>query len=350
MTYRCLTVRTGSAYAAMRGPNYKDYYAILGVAKTADEKEIKSAYRKLARKYHPDVNPGDKASEAKFKEVSEAYEVLSDAAKRSQYDRFGEQWKSYSQGGAPSGGFETSGFGGFETGTDGFSDFLESIFGNWRMRSEKTPPQGEDVEFGLDLTLEEAIKGAKKSITLTLEDACAQCGGTGGVRDARGSYSLGQVCPACRGHGRVARSHRVEVTIPPGVNEGRRLRLAGQGAADGRGKRGDLYLHIRVKAHPSFERQGNDLYTDAVIPYTIASLGGEVSLPTLNGPRTLTIPPGVQSGQKIRVAGEGMPGGGGKKPGDLYARVKVTVPKDLSPRERQLLAELASIRGDKVRQ
>jgi DnaJ-class molecular chaperone len=335
----------------MRGPGYKDYYSILGVSRTADEKEIKSAYRKLARKYHPDVNPGDKAAESKFKEVSEAYEVLSDADKRTKYDRFGEEWKAYSQAGAGAsraqpGGFEV------EFGGEGLSDFLESIFGNWKMRAERQPTQatqGEDVEFGLELTLEEALRGAKKTITVNLEDVCAQCGGTGGARDARGTYNLGAVCQACRGHGRVIRPHRVEVTIPAGVNEGRRLRLSGQGGADGKGKRGDLYLMIRIKPHPQFERQGNDLYMDASIPFTVASLGGEVSLPTLNGPRTLSVPPGVQSGQKIRVAGEGMPGGGGKKSGDLYARVKVTVPKDLSSREKELISEVAKIRGDKVR-
>lgn len=334
----------------MRGPGYKDYYAILGVGRTADEKEIKSAYRKLARKHHPDVNPGDKSSEAKFKEVSEAYEVLSDADKRAKYDRFGDQWKAYSQGGAPTGRTQTAGFE-VEYGTEGLSDFLESIFGNWKMRAERAQPQqtqGEDVEFGLDLSLEDAIRGAKKNITVNVEDVCAKCGGSGGVRDSRGTYNLGAVCPACRGHGRVVRAHRVEVTIPAGVNEGRRLRLVGQGAADAKGKRGDLYLLVRIKPHPQFERQGNDLYMEAPIPFTVASLGGEVSVPTLNGPRTLSVPPGVQSGQKIRVAGEGMPEGG-KKAGDLYAKVKVTVPKDLSAREKELINEVAKIRGDKVR-
>lgn len=335
----------------MNRPNYKDYYAILGVARTADEKEIKAAYRKLARKYHPDVNPGDKASETKFKEVSEAYEVLSDTTKRAQYDRFGEQWKAYSQGGAPTG---RPGAGAYEVeygGAEGLSDFLESILGKWNKRGGQDRPQthGEDVEFGLDLTLEEALQGARKAITVNVEDACSKCGGSGGSRDVRGAYNLGAVCPACRGHGRTTRPNRVEVTIPPGVTEGRRLRLGGQGGSDARGKRGDLYLLIRIKAHPHFERQGNDLYMDALIPFTIASLGGEVTLQSLTGPRTLSVPPGVQSGQKIRIAGQGMPGASGKSAGDLYARIKVTVPKDPSAREKQLLVELAQIRGDKVR-
>lgn len=336
----------------LKGPGYKDYYAILGVSRNADEKEIKSAYRKLARKYHPDVNPGDKAAESKFKEVSEANEVLSDPKKRAQYDQYGEQWKAYSQGGGYSAGrAPQQGAYEVEFGGEGLSDFLESIFGNWKMRSSsggRAQPQtvGEDVEFGLDLTLEEAIHGGKKTITVNEEDVCMKCGGSGGARDSRGAYNLGAVCPACRGHGRTIRPHRVEVTIPPGVSEGQRLRLSGQGGADARGKRGDLYLLIRIKPHPQFERQGDDLYMDAPIPFTIASLGGEVSVPTLTGPRTLTVPPGVQSGQKIRVAGQGMPG---KKPGDLYARVKVTVPKDLSQREKQLIQEIAQLRGDKVR-
>jgi molecular chaperone DnaJ len=341
-------------------PNYKDYYQILGVGKTADEKEIKSAYRKLARKYHPDVNPGDTSAESKFKEISEAHEVLSDAHKRQQYDRFGEQWKSYSQAGAGAGpgpgknpftqqpGFQTN-YQPTEFGEDSLHDMFESLFGGLRGRSERASAKGEDVEYGLDLTLEEAIQGVKKTITLNLEDVCPKCNGSGTSRDGRGNYNLGSVCPECRGHGRVVHPRRVEVTIPAGVNEGRRLRLAGQGAAGANGKRGDLYLLIRVKHHSQFERHGDDLYADVMIPFTIAALGGEVEVRTLGGSRTLQVPPGVQSGQKIRISGQGIPGLNGKKPGDFYARVRVSVPKDLSPRERELMLEMAKIRGDKVR-
>jgi len=197
----------------VNGPNYKDYYKILGVSKNADEKEIKAAYRKLARKYHPDVNPGDNTAESKFKEISEANEVLSDPHKRSQYDSFGDQWKSYSQAGAQpnAGPFGGAGGGGFEFdmggGGGGLNDLFESLFGGTRGRQQRSAAQGEDVEYGLDLTLEEAYHGAKKSLNLQLEDACARCKGAGSMRDLRGRYDMGTVCPQCRGAGRTARPH-----------------------------------------------------------------------------------------------------------------------------------------------
>lgn len=340
----------------MNGPTYKDYYKILGVPKTADEKEIKSAYRKLARKYHPDVNPGDKSAEEKFKEISEAYDVLSDPHKRSQYDLFGEQWKQASQSGfrwdgaSPFGrGSETQGFEFDFGGFGGLSDLFESLFGGQRGRTARAAERGEDVEYGIDLTLEEAMLGATKSLTLKVEDICPRCRGTGFTRDARGNYQMGTVCSECHGAGRIERMRRVEVKVPAGVSEGQRIRLAGEGAAGATGKRGDLYLLVRMKPHPHFERKGNDLYTDVTIPYTVAALGGEATVPTLTGERTLSIPPGVQSGQKIRVAGQGLPALKGRKPGDLYAQVRISVPRDLSPRERDLLRELARIRGDKAR-
>jgi molecular chaperone DnaJ len=332
----------------MNGPRYKDYYAILGVPRTADEKEIKSAYRKLARKYHPDVNPGDKSAEAKFKEISEAYDVLSDPHKRSQYDSFGEQWKAFSQAGARPGAgapnveFDFGGFG-------NLNDLFESLFGGRQGRSERATREGEDVEYGLDVSLEEALRGATKDLTLRIEDLCSRCGGSGALREASGRINLGAVCPQCRGAGRIAATRKVMVKIPAGVTEGRRLRLAGQGAAGAGGKRGDLYLFIRIKPHPDFERQDSDLYVDVAIPFTVAALGGEVAVRTLTGERTLLVPPGVQSGQKIRIAGQGLPGANGQKAGDMYARLRITVPKDLSPRERELLKELARIRGDKTR-
>jgi molecular chaperone DnaJ len=332
---------------------YKDYYQILGVAKTADEKEIKSAYRKLARKYHPDVNPGDKTAEEKFKEISEANEILSDPHKRSQYDRFGDQWKSYSQGqsnpyagtraGQSSGGFSV------DIGEESLQDLFESLFGGWNNRSERAAKNGEDVEYGIDLTLEEAVRGAVRRYEVTVEDVCSQCNGTGTTRDSRGNYNVGGICQACRGHGRVRSIRRGEVTIPAGVTDGKRIRLAGAGAAGSTGKRGDLYFVVRIKPHPEIERQGNDLYVDVSIPFTIAALGGEVNMQTLQGERTLQVPAGVQSGQKIRITGQGLPGMKGEKSGDMYARVKVSVPRDLSPRERELITEIAQIRGDKTK-
>ncbi len=340
----------------VNGPAYKDYYKLLGVSKTADEKEIKSAYRKLARKYHPDVNPGDKSAEDKFKDISEAYEILSDAKKRDQYDNYGEAWKQYSRTGAGAGARPgSSQWGGageadFDFGSVNLADLFENLFGGRMGRQSRAPARGEDVEYGLDLTLEEAIHGTKKILTLQVEDVCPGCQGTGGVRDQNsGNYRMDRVCPECHGGGRVRHSRQVEVKIPAGVTEGKRIRLAGEGAAGSGGQKGDLYLLVRLKPHPDFERVGNDLYTDMPVPYTVAALGGDVEVKTLAGERTLPIPPGVQSGQKMRISGQGMPGPTSGKPGDLYARVKVTVPKDLSPRERELLGELARTRGVKVR-
>ncbi len=333
----------------MNRPQYKDYYAILGIGRTADEKEIKAAYRKLARKYHPDVNPGDSSAEENFKQISEAYEVLSDPHKRAQYDSYGDQWKRYSQTDSRAGATYTSPDAGWDIGgTGGLNDLFDSLFGGFRNRSQRAADRGEDVEFGLDLTLEEAIQGVTKNLNLRMEDVCVRCGGMGMLRNARGSLDMGQFCQDCRGEGRVASTRRVEVKIPAGVNEGQRVRLTGEGAAGVTGKRGDLYLLIRIKPHEHYERQGNDLYIDAVLPYTIAALGGEISVKTLNGHRTLNVPAGVQSGQKIRIAGQGMPGLKGNRVGDLYVRIKISVPRDLSPKERQLLSELARLRGDKV--
>ncbi|HSV72367.1 MAG TPA: J domain-containing protein [Chthonomonadales bacterium] len=330
----------------MNGPQYKDYYKILGVPRDASAKDIRAAFRRLARKYHPDVNPGDRAAEERFKEISEAHDILSDQHKRTQYDSFGEQWRRSSQGGWPAtaGGFEFQG-----GGLSDLGELFEGLFGGGgrRQRTARTAARGEDVEFGIDLTLEEAAHGATKSLELKIQDACPRCGGTGGARTSRGGFDIGAACSECRGHGRVLQPRRVEVKIPTGVVEGQRIRLAAQGAAGAGGDRGDLFLVVRVRPHADFEAQGNDLYTDVSIPYTVAALGGEVEVKTLMGVRTLPIPAGVQSGQRIRVAGQGIGSASGKR-GDLYARVRITVPRDLSPRERSLLAELSRLRGEQA--
>lgn len=334
--------------SVVSSPKYKDYYAILGVSKTASEKDIKAAYRRLARKYHPDVNPGDKQSEEKFKEISEAYEVIGDPHKRSQYDSYGDEWRRSSQAGwrpGPGTGpsdFDMSGF-------PDLNELFESLFGgSKRQRPGPSRSQGEDVEYAIELTLDDVCHGTERSLTLRLEDACSRCGGTGMSRQSRSPYDMGATCPDCRGTGRVPRTARVDVKIPAGVSEGQRIRLSGQGAAGPGGIRGDLYLLVRVKEQAGFERQGRDLYTDVSIPYTVAALGGEVSVRTLDGERTITVPAGVQSGQKIRIAGKGIGPSGVHKAGDLYVRVKVSVPKDLAPREKSLLLELAKLRGDRV--
>lgn len=372
------------------GPTYKDYYSLLGVGKTAPEKEIKSAYRKLARKYHPDVNPGDKAAEDKFKEISEAYEVLSDAEKRRKYDQFGDQWKAYSQGGFPgAGGGPQAGPGGFrvEYGGDAgqfgdLNDLFASLFGGEAFNprggfSTRTAParRGADIEAPLTVTLEEAYAGVTRSLSLGLPEACGACRGQGvrstGVsracpicsgtgKSGRGLFGRGGVCehcggtgqtdleacPTCHGAGQIEKTRRVEVKIPAGVADGQRIRLAGQGGS-GAGGGGDLYLIARVAPHAQFERKGDDLYVDVPVPYTDAALGGAVKVPTLKGTRlTMTVPGGTQSGQAFRLGGQGMPRLRGGGSGDLYARAKVTVPKTLLPRERELLTELAHLRGD----
>jgi DnaJ-class molecular chaperone len=340
----------------VNGPEYKDYYKILGVSRGADEKEIKSAYRRLARKYHPDVNPGDKSAEERFKQISEAYEVLSDPHKRAQYDSFGEQWKAFSQSGARPGagtgpfpGATESFEFGFGMGAPNLNDFFESLFGGRQGRTRRAATRGEDVEFGIEVTLDEVMNGTVKEHAVNIEDVCAACGGSGATRRARGTFDIGAPpCPTCRGTGRTSRTRRIKVKVPAGVEDGRRLCIKGQGAAGPDGTRGDLYLVVRVRPHPGFQVRDRDIYTDVDVPYTVAALGGEVQVKTPTGTRSLTIPPGVQSGQKIRVAGHGMPNPSGK-PGDLYARLRLTVPKELSPRERELLAELGKLRGDSVR-
>lgn len=375
--------------------DYKDYYKILGLPKTATEKEIKAAYRKLARQYHPDVNPGDKTAEDKFKDVGEAYEVLSDADKRGKYDQYGDQWKSYSQGGGfhPGAGgpggvhFTDFDLGGMNGGAGGIDDFLSSLFGG--APGGQASPGGfggfnragrtggavnQDVEVPVEISLEDAYKGTTRSFTLSLPDTCgrcggqgaistgrskpcAMCGGTGKVKGGRGFFGSNtcpqcggtgqatEICPDCGGEGTVSRQRRIsDVKIPVGVADGQRIRLAGQGSAGG-----DLFLKVKIKPHPNFEREGDDLRTEMLVPYTVAALGGEAAVETFGGRKVLNIPPGTQSGQSFRLTGQGMPRLKGGGSGNLYARVKMTVPKDLSPRERELLTELAHLRQDSVK-
>lgn len=333
----------------MTTPPYRDYYAILGVTKGADEKAIKSAYRRLARKYHPDVNPGNAEAEEKFKVISEAYDVLGDAKKREQYDSVGEQWRRASQGGGwprsstPSGSPAQE----YDISSAHLQEILESLFGGGRDAHDQVRSRGEDIEFAIDVTLDEVMKGAIKEHAVNIEDICKTCNGTGSQSRRRGVLNIGgPACPTCRGTGRIVRPQRLKVRIPPGVRDGRRLHLRGQGAAGTTGHKGDMYLVVRVLKHPSFEIHERDLYTDVDIPYTIAALGGEISVQTPIETRQLTVPAGVQSGQRIRVSGHGIPNPGGRA-GDLYARVRITVPRKLLPRERELLAEIAMLRGDR---
>lgn len=323
-------------------PDYKDYYALLGVGKKASDKEIKAAYRKLARKHHPDVNPNDKAAEEKFKQISEAYEVLSDGEKREKYDLMGDEWRAYSQGGGQ--GFPGAGGGqGFpggrrvEYGDGNLDDLFSTLFGGMdtgggsrmgdRFGGMRQAPsrKGQDVEYALSVSLEEAFGGTTRNLSLSIPT---------------GRYDLTQ--------GRDdTTTRKVEVKIPAGVVDGQKIRLAGQGGSGPAGP-GDLYLVVSVAPNHQFERKGDDLTVDVPVPHTTAALGGQAKVPTLKGTRlTMTIPPGTQSGQAFRLGGQGMPRlkNGAGESGDLYARMKITVPKNLTEREQELFKELAALRA-----
>jgi curved DNA-binding protein len=305
---------------------FRDYYETLGVAKTASDAEIKSAFRKLARKYHPDVAKDKKAAEEKFKQINEAYEVLGDPEKRKKYDQLGADWNR--PGGfqpPPGGGFQKWGDGSggveFEFGGTGFSDFFEQFFGGGRGRSafggfgqrQQAAERGSDVEADIMVTLEEALHGSTRTVSL-----------------------------------RRTGSNKVEsyqVKIPRGVHEGQRIRLAGQGEAGERGgKSGDLFLRVRLARHPDFSVEGNDLIHEVKIAPWQAVLGTELKVPTLEGTARLKVPPGTQGGQRFRLRGHGLPGAAGTR-GDLYVDMQINVPKKISEREREIWQDLAKLHG-----
>jgi DnaJ-class molecular chaperone len=348
---------------------YKDYYNTLGIKKGASEKEIKSAYRKLARKFHPDLNPNDREAEAKFKEVNEAYEVLVDPEKRKKYDEFGSEWESYQHTQGTPGGFDFSqysqsygngGAGGVRyttvggEGAEDFSDFFEMLFGRGSRaagaspyysggRARTIPRVGEDYEHRLDVTLEEAFTGTQRVLQMDVPEGCPSCNGTGVVGN--------KVCPTCNGTGTVSRTKRLEVKIPAGVHTGSRVRVSGEGGSgSGGGGRGDLYLKISVLPNSRFERKGDDLYTNVQTPAYTAIHGGEVEVPTPKGTRlALKIPSGTQNGRTFKLTGQGMPNlkQQGKR-GDLYARIEVQLPTQLDEREKQLYEELQRIYNERV--
>jgi DnaJ-class molecular chaperone len=304
----------------------RDYYEVLGVARTASDKEVRNAYRKLARQYHPDVNPNDKAAEERFKEVSEAYEVLSDADKRKQYDRHGHAWQQAEA--AAKAGFRVDDLGGFggarrtrsgpmPPGYDDASldELFQELLGRGRgQRGRSGPLRGRDIDYPVSVTLEETTVGTMRTLQLQRPDGSLQT---------------------------------LEVKIPAGVTDGSRVRIAGKGepGANG-GSPGDLFLVVSLLPHPRFRREGDDLHTVVEAPVHLAALGGEVHVPTPKGSRlALRIPPETQNGQRFRLAGQGLPRLGGDSRGDLYAEVTVVMPKGLSDRERQLFQELAAIRG-----
>jgi DnaJ-class molecular chaperone len=335
--------------------NYKDYYAILGVAKTAAAKDIKSAYRKLAKKWHPDANSANqKEAEEKFKDIQEAYEVLGDPEKRSKYDVLGSDWQQAARNSAqqrPSAGASGSGgFGGATMGDgSGFSDFFDMFFQNiGKQRTagagagpfaggSRRPQPGEDLETTLDLTLAEAYSGGTKNVALQIDDTCPKCGGSGTVNN--------RVCPECGGRGRVLQTKRFDVTIPKGIREGQRIRLAGQGAAGpNNGPRGDLYLNVHFPDDHTWERRGDDLYIDLPVSIYDLVLGGDLNVPTMNGEVTMTVPAGTQSNKFMRLGGKGMPKLKSDAHGDEYVRLLATLPTNLSEKETKLFKELAAIR------
>ena len=320
----------------------KDYYSILGVSRNASEQEIKQAYRKLARKHHPDVNPGNKEAEAKFKEINEAHEVLSNKEKRQKYDQFGDQWQyadqfrqaqqetpfwDFSQsGGAQRFHFEEADLG----------SLFGNLFGGSRSRRVR-PRRGQDIEHPVEVTLEEAYHGTKRTIALQTEEACSGCNGTGRIQNLP--------CSICRGSGAVSRIKRIEVKIPTGVKDGSRVRIAGKGGPGyAGGTPGNLYLLVSVKRHQLFERRGDNLYVETSVPLVVAILGGEIQVPTLKGKLALKIPPETQNGKSFRLTGQGMPHLGNSSYGDLLAKVKVVLPTNLSSQEKELFKQLDQIR------
>ena len=324
---------------------FKDYYEVLGVPRTATENDIRKEYRKLARKHHPDVNPGDKSAEERFKEINEAYEVLSDAEKRKRYDQLGANWKAGADFTPPPGGGNgrvdfSGGFGdifGGNGGASGFSDFFESMFGRGRSARGGAGfrTSGQDIEAEIPLTLEEAHRGGTRNISLEVTEPCPECKGTG--------RKDGKVCPTCHGAGIISRPKSFEVTIPPGVREGSVIRLAGQGEPGANGASpGDLYLRVRIKPHRLIEVAGeDDVQIELPVAPWEAALGAKVSVPTLDGAVEMTIPPGTQGGARLRLRNQGLNKRGGGR-GDEYVKVKIVIPPRLTAKEKELFEKLAA--------
>lgn len=357
-----------------------DYYNILNVNKNASADEIKRAYRKLARKYHPDVNQGNKESENKFKEINEAFEVLSNPKKRTQYDQFGHA--AFQQGGTGAGGFGGfgggSGFSSFEDiFSGGFDDIFNVFSGMGTRQSQSRTRPGADLRYDLTITLVEAYTGISKKIQVprlekckscnatgakdgTAKKTCDKCNGTGQVRQVRRSF-LGQMvtvgtcdrckgqgtiietpCPDCNGHGRIKRTRTIDVNVPKGVSDGSHLRMAGQGEAGANGApSGDLYIIIHIEPHKIFDRYENDLYCKTTIGISQAMLGADIEIPTITGKAKLKIPIGTQSHTVFRLRNQGMPDIHGRTKGDQLVKVVIDIPKKLNKRQRELIEEYA---------
>jgi molecular chaperone DnaJ len=354
-----------------------DYYETLGVSRTATADEIKQAYRRLAIQHHPDKNSGNKQSEEKFKEVNEAYEVLSNPQKRSLYDQYGRAGVSGSGPGAGPEGFGGAGFGGFEAGgnfEDAFSDLFAGVFGGANRRTRGSGGRhGRDLQVDYTLHLKDVLEGTEASLRLNRQEhcptcdgsgakpgthlkTCPDCRGTGHISQNRGFISFSQTCPRCRGQGQtlespcpncrgsglMTKASTIKVRIPPGVEEGTTLRIAGAGEAGARGgSAGDLYVIVHVEPEPGFERHGSDLVSEAKIPFPTAALGGEIEVLSLNDHVTLKIPAGTQPGTLFRIRERGLPHLQARGRGDLLVRVNVEVPTRLTSEQKQLLQTFA---------
>jgi len=350
----------------------RDYYEVLGVSRDTSDRDIKKAYRRLAMKYHPDRNPGDKASEEKFKEANEAYEMLSDAQKKAAYDQYGHA------------GVDPNMRGGAGQGHGGFGDVFGDVFGDifgggGGGRGRSRVQRGADLRYNMELDLEEAVRGVEKKIRIptlvacktcsgsgakagTKPTTCGTCGGIGQVRMQQGFFSVQQTCPAChgegstvsdpctdcRGRGRTENTKTLSVKIPPGVDTGDRIRLAGEGEAGTHGgPSGDLFVQVSVRRHSIFERDGKNLYCEVPISFVDAALGGEIDVPTLDGRVKLKVPEESQTGKMFRLRGRGVPPVRGGAPGDLMCKILVETPVHLNPRQKELLREFQSTLDEK---
>jgi len=355
----------------------KDYYRILGVNKSASVADIKKAYRKLARKYHPDLNPGDKSAENKFKEIQEAFSVLKDPQKRKQYDQFGmvgdrgPGGSSYKQDFSGFQGFDFSGFDS-SFGSSSFHDFFENIFSSSQKQTSLSPEKGEDLLYSMRLGFYDAIKGIRTRIKLNRMVSCPECGGQGTIAgkgtqtcpvcggsgyitmrkgamrfqttcpSCRGQgVSRGKECPKCHGTGQVRKSELINVKIPAGVNTGSKVRIAGRGNAGKRGgPPGDLFITIDVEPHPFFKREGSNIYVKVPVTVPEATLGAKITVPTVEGKSTIKIPPGTKSGQKFRLRGKGITKVGQKSNGDQFVEVFIVPPSFYDEKIRSLMKEL----------
>ncbi len=354
----------------------RDYYEVLGVTRSANDEELKKAYRRLAIQFHPDRNPGDKQAEEKFKELNEAYQILSEPERRAQYDRFGHAAFQGPQGPGGFGGFDfTQGF------EEVFSDIFGDFFGTGRGRSRSRSRRGDDLRYDLEVEFEEAARGSEKTVKfqrLTLCESCngsrarggsegartcPNCRGTGQVRTQQGFFSISTTCgqcrgegtiiadpcPKCQGQGRVRKPVSLSVKIPPGVDNGSRLKLRNEGEAGfGGGPNGDLYVVVHVKEHALFVRQDNDVVIEVPVSFPQGALGAEIDVPTLEGKIKLKVPAGTQSGKVLRLKGKGFTDLHGYGRGDQLVRIVVETPRRLTARQRELLEEFAKLSGEDV--